>query len=75
MYSCMYICIYMHICTDIHSVLCMYLGWELIPYLAYSGLCAHTSVRGDMVHWNWLVLTWDGQWCISFPSSVFNDFR
>lgn len=33
-------------------------------------LCAHIHMKGDGVHWNWLVLAWYSQWCISLPSSV-----
>lgn len=35
-----------------------------------SGLCAHVPMKGDKVWWNWLVVAWDSEWCISLPSSV-----
>jgi len=71
-------------CMDIHTYtyiwICMLCPFAYIsvlgvegPTLGISGFCAHTHMKRFGMCWNWFILAWDSQWCISPPSSVFSD--
>lgn len=40
-----------------------------------SGFCAHIHRKSYGMCWNWFILSWESQWCISLPSCVFSDVR
>ena len=75
-----YIYVYMYVYVQTH--MCMWYPFGYISVMGVegstwgvSGLCAQIHRKRYGMCWNWFTLSWDSQWCISLPSSVFSDVR
>ena len=74
--------IYIYIYVYVQTHMCMWYPFGYISVMGVegstwgvSGLCAQIHRKRYGMCWNWFILSWDSQWCISLPSSVFSDVR